>query len=72
MVVEIDSVRCEITNTFYPHWTLRRVFLSASKSIIVHEPLAKATVSAVATGRLVEFIKTVRALKDIKGSEYHG
>jgi polysaccharide deacetylase 2 family uncharacterized protein YibQ len=73
MDVQIEAMRCQVSNVFYPHWALRRVALDTSKdtgkSIIVHEPLARMTATAVRNNSLEAFVKLVRlsqTLKDIK------
>ena len=65
MDVQIEAMRCQVSNVFYPHWVLRRVAVGTD-SIVVHEPLAKMTATAVKNDKLADFVKMVRALKNIK------
>jgi len=66
--MEIEAMRCQVTNVFYPHWVLRRVAIGTD-SIVVHEPLARMTATAVRNNSLAAFVKMVRlsqTLNDIK------
>jgi len=69
MDVQIEAMRCQVSNVFYPHWELRKVAYGTSKVIVVHEPLARMTLTAVRNNSLEAFVKMVRlsqSLKDIK------